>query len=101
MNHTDPAGAARGAVSPGLGSRMRKWRFGLLLLSLAIVSIVLAAVILLITILSISFYIWLNLTNPYRPPPSYWFDLYYGIRLFALLGFGVIALVAVLVWQIG
>jgi len=63
-------------------------------------SIVLAAAILLITILGISFYIWLYLTNPYRPPLDYLLDLYYGIRLFALLGFGVVALVAILVWQI-
>lgn len=67
------------------------------------VSIALAAVILLISILSISFYIWLNLTNPYGHGLhlSYWFRLYYGIRLSAVTGFGVIALVAFIVWQIG
>jgi hypothetical protein len=65
------------------------------------VSIVLAAAILLITILGISFYFWLYLTNPYRLPLDYLLDLYYGIRLFALIGFGVIALVAFLVWQVG
>ena len=64
------------------------------------VSIVLAAAIALITILGISFYIWLYLTNPYRPPLDYLIDFYYGVRLFALIGFGVVALVATLVWQI-
>jgi len=61
-------------------------------------SIVLAGVIALTSILGISCYIWLYLTNPYRLRDE--MEIYYAIRLFALLGFGVVALVAVLVSQI-
>ncbi|MDJ0609589.1 MAG: hypothetical protein QNJ67_11490 [Kiloniellales bacterium] len=51
------------------------------------------------SIFGISFYLWLYLTNPYRLRDE--MEIYHALRLIALLGFGAIILIAMLVFHFG